>query len=420
MRSLIAVTIGAALASAGGPPATAMAAGAGNRTTLVIYDAPAKPFSLVNEIAPIRLMLARFGTAVVAHTADAVTGTDIEAADYLVVAGMCSAPSLAPEAKAALARTARPLLAIGWATPLAGAPAPKAYPAVIANATVVYRGLEWKMRLDPFFPGPGKPSEAMATPQGSPRPLIWRSGSVYGFGTLPGSFPASALFSDLLLDFYGIAAPRPRGLFFAIQNFHPGSDPAALRRIVDYFSARRIGFVVSTQLDNVPGDRLMPRDDFVGALKYAQSHGGRIILRGAVTPSIPGSLADAGITTSGWELPGEGGIEPAAPLAAKPDGYLLGTLLAEPGEPRSAFHATTLLVTDEGWPVLPLNINPPTGEAVHLRTLTGEVAGLSALRDSIAGVAIPAWLPFQQMRDIVDAAQSTGMPNLPMESLTKQ
>jgi len=395
------------------------AAGAG-RTTLVIYDAPAKPFSLVNELSPLMLMLSRFDTKVVTRQAAEATEADIRNAEYIVVAGMCGVPRLNPAAAAALAKTDKPLLAIGWATALAGAPPVQRNPLALPNAVVPYRNIKWKLPIDPYFPGPAKPGVALATPDGGSRPLIWRSGERFGFGALPGAAPLARMLSDFLLDFYGVGKPPAGGLFFAIQNFHPGSDAGAFRRMVDYLYARGNRFVVSTQIEGVPGgENLMPRETFLDALKYAQAHGGQVILRGAVASSAtPAAFSGAGLAPIGWELPDGGGNEPPASVVQDRSGCLLGNLLADPDETGSPFPADTILFSREGRTVLPLNVNPPTGASDNLRMVAENVTQIAALRDGVAGVAVPAWLPFQQMRDIVDAARSAGMENLSIERMT--
>ena len=38
-----------------------------------------------------------------------------------------------------------------------------------------------------------------------------------------------------------------------------------------------------------------------------------------------------------------------------------------------------------------------------------QVRDIVAFRGSVAGVVIPAWMPFQSMRDVVDAARSSGV-----------
>jgi hypothetical protein len=47
---------------------------------------------------------------------------------------------------------------------------------------------------------------------------------------------------------------------------------------------------------------------------------------------------------------------------------------------------------------------------VALDVVAERIRGIASMRGGVAGVVIPAWLPFQSMRDIADAARSSGVP----------
>ena len=390
-------------------------AGAG-RVTLVIYDALARPFSLVNDLAPIALMLSRFDTKVITRQAKSVTDADLRAADYLVVAGICEVPECSRSVGAELARTNKPLLAIGWASVLAGAAKSSRVPDVVSSATVPYRGLDRKIHIDPYFPGPKKSVEVLAEVQGRQQPLCWRMGSRYGFGALPGPSALSRIFSDVLLDYYEVSAPSPCGLLFVVQNFHPGSDPGALRRLSDYLYARGRPFVLTTQVDDVPGksSTWMKRESFFETLRYAQSHGAQVLLRGNAGACAPKSFVESGVFPAGWELPDGGGNELSPTISGISTGFLVGSLLAGTQDRSLPVAADTLLFSRTGRPVLPLNIRPDAAPESPLM-VSEQVRQIASLRTGIAGVTIPAWLPFQQMRDVVDAALAAGMPELSIE-----
>ena len=387
------------------------------RLTLVIYDALAKPFSLENELAPITLVLSRFDTKVVTRQAKKVTEADIRTADFIVAVGICGIPEWSRSVGAELARTNKPLIGIGWASVLAGAAKPDRVPDVVGAATVHYRGLDRKVRLDPYFPGPKKSTQVLAELAGSHQPLCWRSGSRLGFGALPGTSSLSHIFSDILLDFYAVAAPSSAGLMFVVQNFNPGSDPAALRRLVDYLYAHGSRFVLTTQLDDVPGDAAtwMSRKSFFETLRYAQSHGAQVMLRGNAGARPPRSFSESGVLPIGWELPDRGGQELSSAISGETSGLLVGSLLlGTPAHP-SPFAADTLMFSLAGRPVIPLNVQPFTTTPESTRMVAEQVKQIASLREGIAGVAIPAWFAFQQMRDVVDAALTSGMPILSIE-----
>ena len=44
-----------------------------------------------------------------------------------------------------------------------------------------------------------------------------------------------------------------------------------------------------------------------------------------------------------------------------------------------------------------------------LTEIRKQVRDIVSFRGAVAGVVIPAWLPFQSMRDVVDAARSSGV-----------
>jgi hypothetical protein len=45
-------------------------------------------------------------------------------------------------------------------------------------------------------------------------------------------------------------------------------------------------------------------------------------------------------------------------------------------------------------------------DGVHHDVVRSQVRRIVSFRGGLAGVVIPAWLPFQSMRDLVDAARS--------------
>jgi hypothetical protein len=47
-----------------------------------------------------------------------------------------------------------------------------------------------------------------------------------------------------------------------------------------------------------------------------------------------------------------------------------------------------------------------------LTDIRRQVRDIVSFRGGVAGIAIPAWLPFQSMRDLADAARSVGVASL--------
>jgi len=58
--------------------------------------------------------------------------------------------------------------------------------------------------------------------------------------------------------------------------------------------------------------------------------------------------------------------------------------------------------------IIPLNVDPASA-STSARGIAVEVAELARLRGTMAGVVIPAWFPFQKMRDAVDEARRSGL-----------
>jgi uncharacterized protein YdaL len=72
--------------------------------TLLIYDTLSKPFSLVNEIAPIQMSLTHFDTHVDTLADTKVTAADLEKANFFVLAGISGFPKVKPVLLAMLER----------------------------------------------------------------------------------------------------------------------------------------------------------------------------------------------------------------------------------------------------------------------------------------------------------------------------
>ena len=79
-----------------------------------------------------------------------------------------------------------------------------------------------------------------------------------------------------------------------------------------------------------------------------------------------------------------------------------------PGGENAGFRSHSLLNISKEAVLLPLNVpGGMDGEADEYVKKT--IREMASLRGSMAGVVIPAWLPFQKMRDLIDGARSVGM-----------
>jgi len=386
-----------------------MAESAPEKPTLLIYDTLAKPFSAVNEIDPIMIALTRFEGAVDKKEAAHVNVRDIEKASRIILVGVSGIPKIDPACQRLIEKTDMPVMGIAYAANFGLGSDIKS--TAVDKAVVQYRNAKWTVRLDPFFPQSHKGGQILGevgTGSGK-KTLAWREGNRFGFGALPDNPTLSMIFSDILLDFFGIKGTEG-GLFFVVDDYHPGSDPSTLRRLSDYFAFQQTPFIVTTQMRDVPADvtQLMLRDTFLDSLRYAQMHGAKIFLRGDIGSQDVENYKIDGIEVLGSEVRNVGW--PAPFLEPSAFHFVLGNWSYQPipGGENTAFRSHTLLNITSDAILLPLNVpggmDGPADEYVK-KTIQEMVS----LRGSMAGVVIPAWLPFQKMRDLIDSARSVGM-----------
>ncbi len=374
-------------------------------STLLIHDTLAKPFSLSNEIAPIQAVLQRFDTHVETLTDSKVAVEDLKNADFILLAGISGPPKLKDDALKYLQNCKKPVVAIGAAASFASSNSlSSAKPSKpIDKGLLVYRGREWALRVDPFYDAAPQGVGALAgitTPKGI-QPLAWRDGNRFGFASLPSEAPLTMVFSDILLDFYGMDQTGAPELAFVVQDFNPSCNPATLRRIADYFAHQKAPFVVTTQIKEIPqGVEIMPREEFFDALRYAQARGARIFLRGGNGPERFEVFQKEGIVIEGTE---------DTPLVKS--GLQIGTLFIEriPGEAPVAFSSAVPIRLEQGGWLLPANVHGgmdgPANEA-----LRNAICDIIPFRDGLAVVSIPAWMRFQDILSAVQTARSTNLP----------
>ena len=373
--------------------------------TLIIHDTLSKPFSLVNEVAPIEATLRRFDTRVRTLVDSQVSDEDLQKADFIVLAGISGFPKLRPEILKALQQSSKPVMALGAASCFAAdTPSTTSKASTPLEKTKLsYRGAEWTLRVDPFYGEPRSGVRILAatsTSKGT-QPLAWKAGSRTGFATLPTDAPLSMVFSDVLLDFYGVGQEATPAMVFVIQDYNPSCSPAALRRLVDFFESQKMPFVVTAQMKEVPpGVEITPREEFLDGLRYAQAHGGRVFLRGGNGPERMEVFRKEGIRVEGTE---------DTPSIAS--GLEVGSAFVQriPGEaPVPYASAVPLRLPEGGW-LLPPNVHAGMDGAANAELLK-MIRGISSLRGGLAVVVIPAWMRFQDMLAAVETARSSSLP----------
>lgn len=127
----------------------------------------------------------------------------------------------------------------------------------------------------------------------TPVPYIVRGGNLWYVNGLPapaGDKPIAEadapflVFADILHDFFGTSVDTSRKAVIRLEDVSVHIPPARLTKIVNYLHSRRIPFTMGV----IPAQRmedgsiveLSDRPDFVKVLRYAQDHGGTIILHG--------------------------------------------------------------------------------------------------------------------------------------------
>ena len=398
-----------ALMAAIGMPFAFAAETESGRKTLLVYDTIAKPFSLMNEIDPILMGLSRFDAEPEKIEAAKLQATDIEWADFIVLVGVAGSPTLSPDCARMLQRAKKPLLCVGPAVNGPGSGTLKNQP--IQKAVVDYRDTTWPVRLDPFFRLSAGESRVLSrvVAGGAPLPLAWRSGNRFAFASLPSEPTLAMIFTDLLLDFYGIKNVPSSGLVFMLDDYHPASDPSMLRRLSDYMAYKHIPFIVLTQSRDVPADAtdLMPRETYLDSLRYAQARGARIFLDASADPVLDReSLSADGVIPMGSESRPTISIESGDAFTLYVGSrYFQDTPGSDPVPYRS--HAPLLLAN--GGVLLPANILGGM-DGIALDEVRKNIAQIGRLRGGVAGIVMPAWLPFQHVRDLVDASLESGLP----------
>lgn len=390
MRRLVFAAILAALAPAG-------AFG----KTLLVYDAVAKPFSMVDEVEPVAILLSRYDAEPLRRSAGELDSGDAAASERVVVVGVGGMPVFKNSVLSEILK--KPLLAVGAAAPLAEGKAAGVKSRPVTDGKLRFRGREWPVRVDPFYPVEAQGGTVLAevADSGGAEPLGWGDGTRFGFAALPGTGRLADVFSDLLVDFFG-RTERPARVFYLVEDFNPGSGTASVRRLADYLAHCKAPFAVSVQLREIPaGVEPVPRGEFMDALRHIQARGGVVLLRGKDSAADIEKLRSEGIEAAGFEN--------AAGQAELP--LQVGRVFYKPtpdSEPEP-FAASTALKLPGGGTLFPENVRGGVdGQALEI--VADHVRNIGLLRGGIAGVVIPAWMPFQSMRDIVDAARSAGVP----------
>lgn len=289
-----------------------VAAKGADAKTLVVYSETRAAYSLADDLTAVKLQLRRVAGQLEAVSAQQVDTNKLAAADYVVVFCPQPFPLLPAPVLEAVAHSAHPVLWIGYgADQLARLPefagqfevAP--FASTQPGEQVNYLGRDWKLPLTGWLPVQLNPTNTATTPTMSvtttatngetmSHPVSWKSGLVTFFAALPTAPTSSALFSDLVLDFYGVTKLSVAAVGVRIDGYHCHQDHLEFRHLVDYFHQRGLAFVVGVipaywNPETKKVEELDSQPEFVAALRYAQSHGGRLLVQGYVNTRKAGT-----------------------------------------------------------------------------------------------------------------------------------
>jgi hypothetical protein len=162
---------------------------------------------------------------------------------------------------------------------------------------VEYRGQRYPARPSDYYPvrTVGSNARVLATygGNGTPVPYIVRGNNLWyvnGLPTASGNYPNRQedapflVFTDALHDFFGTSVSASQQAVIRLEDVSVHIPPARLMKVINYLHSKRIPFAMGV----IPAQRLEDgrivelgdRPDFVRVLRYAQDHGGTIVLHG--------------------------------------------------------------------------------------------------------------------------------------------
>lgn len=440
------------------------ARGAGART-LVVYSATRSGYSTADELELLKLHLRRVATQIETASTTRVTTNQLAAADYLVVFNPQPNPDLGTNLWPVFWTTNKTVLWVGHGLEhinrLAELPSQfESAPTVPDRLTRVrYRNRDWPMPDEYWVPmrlavqSSAQLLVEPLPPTGKDRPaLAWRIGPVTCFAAVPSAGPLSWLFSDLLLDFYGVTSTATNRVYFRIDDYQAASSHREFARVADYLASRGHPFVLTVApswRNQATGkiENLDTAPEFAAGLRHAQARGGRIVLRGAVRESSGrGELWDFDLdrpSTNASPARVREGVESAIGLMLKhgllplawqaPDGAassavcrevarVCSTVLERPQLSDATHLEKALLpaITQDqfGRQVVPENLGYVSdGVEDSLGELKQRAEFLAQLRGTTAGGFIHAYQPLEKFTRLVDALEADKTPFLDLASL---
>jgi uncharacterized protein YdaL len=447
-----------ATSALGAPLTRPLSAKGAAARTLLMYSDTRAPYSLSEGLEVLRLQLSRVATQVEGVAITNVTPEQISAADYLVVFCPQSRPLLPTNVLHSLTNLERPLLWVGFgASELEDLPPfqgqfvfSKLYTEKSVT-NITWREKTWKIPVYPWIPvrlGSNSTSQLLMTveEQGRQRPLAWRFSNATLVATVPLWGTASYLFSDLLLDFYGVTDIPESRLFLRLEDYHAHSDHRQFQRAADYLHARGIPFMVATTpswLDPEFGliENLGSTDEFVNGLRYAQQRGGRLVMKGCLfdqnkiefwdtatdhpvrgqsVAQYRGRVQESvrlmlkhGLFPLAWETPGAAASRQAYTAVAEVFSTGVERLQLSDATSRETYVTSGLTTDRYGRLIIPENGGYALMTSSNsLDTIRETLDVVTSLRGTVGGCYIHCYQPLAKITALVDLLQSYKLPFL--------
>jgi uncharacterized protein YdaL len=433
--------------------------------TLIIYSETRAAYSLADDLSALKLQLRRVAGQFEAIPAAQADAAKVSAADYVVVFCPQPFPKLDAGLVQVLAQTDKSVLWVGYgADQLAKLPPFKNQFNVSPFASdkisdlVNYNGHELKQPMPVWIPVQWLDTTStsaislnvltISLTETNAHPVCFKSGAVTFYMALPTSTAAAPIFSDVLLDFYGVANPPGNLVGVRIDGYHCRQDHLEFRHLVDYFFEHAISFTVGVipayfDPSAKKGKEILDLDsqpEFVAALRYAQSKGGRLVLQGFVNsrkaasgtepefwdasldrPYADDSADDVrlhlvegarqmfshGLFPLAWQTPFNSASRLDYAEFAKHFSTAVERIQLSDASGLESFASSTLGVDDFGRTVISDNLGVITGQRAGYVKVQERAELLAALRGTIALCSFPAYLDDGKLAQTIGAIKGT-------------
>jgi uncharacterized protein YdaL len=446
-------------------PARPVAAKGPEAKTLIVYSDTHTPYSLADDLAALKLELRRVAGQLEALPAAQASPAKLAAADYIVVFSPQPYPQFSGELLQGLAGSSKPVLWVGYGAEQLGRQ-PEffgqfdtvSFAAPQTAATVNYQGHEWNQSFAYWMPVRLNSTNAgdllMSVPLTDTNktttlyPISWKSGHVTFFSALPTATATSPLFSDLLLDFYGVTNAGPAGVCVRIDGYHCHHDHLEFRHLVDYLHEHGWPFTVGVipaywNPETKKVEELDTQPEFVAALRYAQKNGGSLVLEGYANARQAATGQDLefwdaaqdrpyaddsadyvrervqqgvrqmlqkGLFPVGWETPFNAASRADyAEIARHFSTGVERTQLSD-ATGLETFGGPAVTQDDFGRTILPENLGVVTGDKAALVQLRDAAERLTQLRGTVATLSYPAYLTEDKLKQAVGLVERYQKP----------